>query len=96
MFKIISIVIVFLCLSGCGTITSQSHKIDFENLQTINDVHIGPLSGVVYDAKWIKEKPIYTPLLLIDMPISLVADIIILPYTIYRANEKCSFLKCNP
>lgn len=68
---------------GCGTIQSQSY--DNESSE-----HIGPFSGVIYDGKWL----LCNPLRLLDIPVSLAADTIIMPYTMYRANEKCRADKC--
>ncbi|BBM88059.1 YceK/YidQ family lipoprotein [Candidatus Uabimicrobium amorphum] len=76
-----------LSITACGTIQSQAQQNDFSE----NSEYIGPFSGVVYDGKW----SVCNPLRLVDLPVSLAADVVIFPYTIYRANEKCRAEKCE-
>ena len=84
-------IIIFASLTfhmvACGTIQSQAQEND---LHVENSEYIGPFSGVVYDGKWF----ICNPLRIVDLPVSLAADVVIMPYTIYRANEKCRAEKC--
>ncbi|WP_372371077.1 YceK/YidQ family lipoprotein [Candidatus Uabimicrobium sp. HlEnr_7] len=84
---VIACVFIFVVL-GCGTVQSQTQKID---ILAENPDYIGPFSGIVYDGKW----AVCNPLRIVDLPLSLAADFVIMPYTIYRANEKCRLEKCD-
>ena len=83
-FLIMAFITTFMV--GCGTIQSQSSEGGLEGKE-----YIGPFSGVVYDGKW----SVCNPLHLVDLPVSFAADFVIMPYTIYRANEKCRLEKCE-
>jgi uncharacterized protein YceK len=80
--------------SGCGTI--QSIKLD-NRTEPTKDIHV-LYGGVHYDCQMMDppssggwELPpsyCFFPFALIDLPLSFVADTVMLPYTIPRANHR--------
>jgi len=87
--KIILLILVLLCSSGCATIYTQAADIDCDN-KCYNISHI--YSGTSSDLCEIQSNT-SSPLngyILVDLPFSFVLDTVILPFTIYKQNTKGS------
>lgn len=65
---IATLALALLLTSGCGTMTHM-----------VSDCPGDPLGGVVKDVEWIGGLNI---LAILDLPLSLVADVVLLPWTL--------------
>lgn len=89
--RLVSLVVI-VQLAGCGTYASmQKYGTPHLDQIVMGGVRkdINAASGAVKDP-WLKKQTIYNPY--IDMPFSLIADVLLLPYTLSYVVVDCVFL----
>jgi len=81
--KLLTIIVIYTLLQGCSTIATIAAS--EENFNCHPDISIPRIySGISNDIRFLRaEQSEDTGLVIFDMPFSLVADTVALPYTIY-------------
>jgi len=81
--KIIIFIIFLFALSGCSTFATVSAGKNSQNFDCSRGSFPRVYSGVINDWKFLTSDTAGGGVAIIDMPFSLVADTLVLPYTIY-------------
>lgn len=80
--KLASIIISAYLLSGCGTLLARAGAADLGSSKKTSHAPVYP--ATVYDVALFSTP--YFPIFLLDLPISIVTDTLMLPVDLYRMN----------
>ena len=82
--KVLMLVMLLCTSSGCGTMFNVTgHEV---MLLGPREQPIVPFGGVANDVQWMSRGPGAVIPAALDMPLSLVGDIVTLPWTIYQSS----------